>query len=342
MGAGLPALRPCNNVFLAGFHIRQVWWAPPLRSLLPHAIHPPCSPCPPPSLPLPRARARARCLTLSRALWARRAAYPPFSPPAAGMPLRSLWSNLHGHGSCTVRALARRLCAARADLLGKRVAGGGPSVVSRAGVAPSLAFTAAALESERRRGLHNGLLTRAADVVFVPVAALALCFTTEGFNLICFLVASSLLAQVLILPACAHTPRSAAAQPAKRARAALSPAVTTSLRGVNTRKRMNQTLKKLLARPRPPREWSEAFRHRGYYFDVRGLTVNEGASVGALASRAPASPLARVYTCTQEVIEGTRERERERERKGRREGEGGRERERGHQQSELRPVLPSI
>lgn len=108
------------------------------------------------------------------------------------------------------------------------------------GVAPSLAFTAAALESERRRGLHNGLLTRAADVVFVPVAALALCFTTEGFNLICFLVASSLLAQ-----------------------------------------RMNQTLKKLLARPRPPREWSEAFRHRGYYFDVRGLTVNEGASRGS-------------------------------------------------------------
>lgn len=54
----------------------------------------------------------------------------------------------------------------------------------------------AAFESERRRGLGNGLLTRAADVVFVPLGALALRFTREGFNLICFLVVSSLLAQV--------------------------------------------------------------------------------------------------------------------------------------------------
>ena len=68
--------------------------------------------------------------------------------------------------------------------------------VSCAGVFPSLAFTAAAFDSERRRGLGNGLFTRAADVVFVPLGVLALRLTQEGFNLICFLVVSSLLAQV--------------------------------------------------------------------------------------------------------------------------------------------------
>lgn len=92
--------------------------------------------------------------------------------------------------------LASVLCILCRVLLDHRVACAYSPDVPWAGVVPSLAFTAAAFESERRRGLGNGLLTRAADVVFVPLGALALHLTEEGFNLICFLVVSSLLAQV--------------------------------------------------------------------------------------------------------------------------------------------------
>ena len=90
------------------------------------------------------------------------------------------------------------LCILCRVLLCQRVTCAYSPDVSCSGVAPSLAFTAAAFESERRRGIGNGLLTRAADVVFVPLGVLALRLTQEGFNLICFLVVSSLLAQVYV------------------------------------------------------------------------------------------------------------------------------------------------
>jgi hypothetical protein len=95
-------------------------------------------------------------------------------------------------------ASSARRCAVHPvqSLLDYRVTRAYSPDVSCAGVFPSLAFTAAAFDSERRRGLGNGLLTRAADVVFVPLGVLALRLTQEGFNLICFLVVSSLLAQV--------------------------------------------------------------------------------------------------------------------------------------------------
>ena len=108
------------------------------------------------------------------------------------------------------------------------------------GVGPSLLFTGAAFESERRRGLNQGALNRVADVIFLPLAAVARWCTSRGFGMICFLVASSLLVQ-----------------------------------------RVNQILKKAVRRPRPPRAWSAQFAHRGYYFDVRALSVNEGDAKGS-------------------------------------------------------------
>jgi hypothetical protein len=67
-------------------------------------------------------------------------------------------------------------------------------------------------------------------------------------------------------------------------------------------------LKKLFARSRPPRAWSSAFGHRGYYFDVRALSVNEGPSVARGDHASSASWLRAVprgsqsFTCSSAVL----------------------------------------
>ena len=112
------------------------------------------------------------------------------------------------------------------------------------------------------------------------------------------------LARTGIDPPCLRTraPQHSSAGGQRRALSSAGSHLTARCELSKSFQRMNQTLKKLLGRPRPPRSWSAAFRHRGYYLDVRGLSVNEGASVVPLSSRPPAFPLLRVHGCTQEEI----------------------------------------
>jgi membrane-associated phospholipid phosphatase len=51
--------------------------------------------------------------------------------------------------------------------------------------------------------------------------------------------------------------------------------VATAFAGTLLAQRVNQILKKLVRRPRPPRAWSDRFSYRGYWTDVRGWSVNE-------------------------------------------------------------------
>eukprot|EP01043_Picozoa_sp_COSAG02_P032179 COSAG02_NODE_2140_length_9686_cov_7.536664_5_plen_317_part_00 len=65
--------------------------------------------------------------------------------------------------------------------------------------------------------------------------------------------------------------------------------VATAFAGTLLAQRVNQSLKKLVRRPRPPKAWSERFSYRGYWTDVRGWSVNE-SSMGEEAKHAGSMP----------------------------------------------------
>jgi hypothetical protein len=54
--------------------------------------------------------------------------------------------------------------------------------------------------------------------------------------------------------------------------------------------RVNQILKKLVRRPRPPKAWAQRFAYRGYWTDVRGWSVNEGSEEGGAAESVGSMP----------------------------------------------------
>lgn len=65
--------------------------------------------------------------------------------------------------------------------------------------------------------------------------------------------------------------------------------VATAFAATLFAQRVNQVLKKLVRRPRPPKAWSTRFAYRGYWTDVRGWSVNE-AEVGEETESAGSMP----------------------------------------------------
>jgi membrane-associated phospholipid phosphatase len=66
--------------------------------------------------------------------------------------------------------------------------------------------------------------------------------------------------------------------------------VATAFAGTLFAQRVNQILKKLVRRPRPPKAWALRFAYRGYWMDVRGWSVNEAEDEGGESRCAGSMP----------------------------------------------------
>ena len=116
------------------------------------------------------------------------------------------------------------------------------------GLVPCLAYALLALAADRAAGgVNKSALARAGDFMFLVV---------WGGTL-----------------ATSNTRSSAAPE-----------LVAVGFAGCLLAQRVNQVLKKLVRRPRPPKGWSERFSHRGYWTDVRGWSVNEGVDAAQTGS----------------------------------------------------------